>query len=107
MRFISIIIFFAFIIFSCNKNQEKLPVDKEKLVNILVDVHIAESAMQEYALQTKDSIGRAYYRKIFDLHQVKEADFNKSMYLVKQDPAELEALYKEVLAELERRERGE
>lgn len=104
------IIFFVNIILivftiSCNSGEEKPPIDKEKLVQILVDVHIAEAAVQDYSGLQKDSIGKVYYKQLFSLHHVTEKDFYRSMYLIKQDPENLEALYKEVLTELEKREK--
>lgn len=107
MRFFIFIIFTLVITSSCNGNKEKLPIERDKLVDVLVDVHIAEAVLQEYTLQAKDSIGKAYYQKIYELHKVDEKAFNKSMYLIRQNPAAMESLYKDVLAEIERREKGQ
>jgi hypothetical protein len=98
-------VFSLMIFIACNADQADLPIDREKMVDILVDVHLAESALQETtaADAKKDSLGKVYYNKIFTLHQVKEADFNKSLYLIKENPEELDAFYKEVMKEVEKR----
>ncbi len=106
MRFLILIFLLLSIIYSCNKNDRALPIDRAKLVDILVDVHVAEAVLQEYTFPVKDSIGKAYYQKIFKLHQVNENEFNKSMYLLKQDPEALESVYKDVIAAIEQRENG-
>lgn len=102
-------VFFIFIIMSiaiaCNAGLEKPPINRQKMAKILVDVHIAESAMQDLQnAEKKDSIGRIYYSKIFKIHKVSGADFDQSLKYYRKDPAKMETLYKEVIAELEKQD---
>lgn len=105
MRGVFLFTLCVMIVMSCHSKAKEMPIDENKLINILVDVHVAEAAMQEYASPKKDSIGKVYYQEIFSLHHVTEEAFIKSMYLLRQDPEEMETVYKAVVAELERREK--
>ncbi|MBK7871395.1 MAG: DUF4296 domain-containing protein [Saprospiraceae bacterium] len=95
----SIILFVA----ACTPRNERLPIDEPKLVAILVDVHLAEAAMQEMPSIIQDSVGRIYYNQIFRIHQVSEADFNKTIYLLKMNPAKMESVYKKVSETLDKK----
>lgn len=104
MRYLLFVIFCCMNLLACNKDMAEMPIDRDKLIPILVDVHLAEAAMQEVPSEKRDSLGKAYYKKVFSIHKVTEADFNKSLFIIRQDPDELEAIYKEVIANLEKRE---
>lgn len=84
MKYSILLLFFHFIVISCHDGNPTLPISEDKLVNILVDIHVAEAAMQEFSTAAlKDSVGKVYYKKIFDIHKVTEADFNKSIIMIK------------------------
>lgn len=104
MRYACLIICCFITLTACNKFKEDLPIDREKLINVLIDAHVAEAAMQELPAEKRDSIGKIYYKKIFESHKVTEADFNKSIFIIRRDPEALEILYKEVIAALEKKE---
>lgn len=102
-------VFFIFLIvnitIACNTGSEKPTINRQKMAKILVDVHIAESAMQNLQnAEKKDSIGRVYYNKIFKIHKVSGADFEQSLKYYRKDPVKMETLYKEVIAELEKQD---
>lgn len=103
MRIDVIFLFLLLTLSACNKDQEKLPIREEKMIDILVDVHVAEAAMQELSSVIRDSLGEVYYGQIFEIHDITEEDFNKTMYLIKQDPEHMERIYKEVLVELDKK----
>lgn len=100
--------FFILIIFSiiaCNGKQGKPPIKENEMAKILVDVHVAESVMQELPISIKkDSIGKIYYSKIFKIHKVTAADFDRSMKIYQKNPAQMERLYKRVIEELEKQD---
>lgn len=105
MRIYWIFTFSALILFGCNK-EEKPPIEKDKFIKILVDIHLAEAAMQEMASMQRDSTGKKYYSKIFELHKVPESDFNRTLVYYKKDPEKMDALYKDVLKEIETQEKA-
>jgi uncharacterized lipoprotein NlpE involved in copper resistance len=102
-------IWFVFIMLymvGCNNRAEKPPIQEEKMAKILVDVHVAESSMQDYLnAEKKDSVGKINYSKVFKIHKVSAADFDRSLKLYQKDPSKMEALYKKVLAELEKQDK--
>lgn len=106
MRYLFFIIIISVSFIACRNNNIKTPIEREKLIKILVEVHLAEAAMQELSLEQskRDSIGKLYYKKVFETNKVTEADFNKTMFLLRQNPEKLETLYKKVIADLEKRE---
>ncbi len=104
MKYLLFTIFCYLSLLSCNKNKTDLPIERDKLIAILMDVHLAEAAMQETTLENKDSLGKLYYQKIFNLYGVTEAEFNKSMFLIRQNPKELDAIYKEVIETMDKKE---
>lgn len=104
MKYFLFIILCYICFIACSKDKTALPIESDKMVDILVDVHLAEAAMQESTLMNKDSVGRVYYQKIFNLYGITEADFNKSMFLIRQNPEKLEAIYKEVIETLDKKE---
>lgn len=103
MRIHIILLFLLLILNACNKDQEKLPIQEEKMIDILVDVHLAEAAMQELSSVIRDSIGEVYYGQIFEIHDITEEDFNKTLFLIKQDPKHMDRIYKDVLAKLDKK----
>ena len=68
-RFLSLI-FFVIFFFSCGPKPTVLPIEKESLIPVLVDVHIAEAAVQSLRKQEKDSVIQVYYDQIFEIHNI-------------------------------------
>jgi len=73
------------------------------MVNILADVHIAESLVKDNILK-RDSFKfdtlENYYASIFTIHDVKEADFKSSLKYYMAHPKELEDIYAQVESKL-------
>ncbi|MDX1941434.1 MAG: DUF4296 domain-containing protein [Saprospiraceae bacterium] len=93
-----IVIFGLIVMFACTTENERPPISESKLVDILVDIHLAEAAIQEMSgFVQQDSVGKIYYDQIFRIHQVTQEDFNKTIYLMRMDPIRMEKVYKKVL----------
>ncbi len=101
MRMINIIFIMAIAWSACTKTGETLPIEEKKMVEILVDVHLAESAMQDLTSAIRDSVGNMYYQQIYKIHGVSKADFDKTIYLLKQNPLQMNEIYKKVLEKLD------
>lgn len=89
---------------SCGPRSAPLPLDEDKLVKVLIDVHVAEAALQSLRGQTKDSISNIYYGQIFQIHDMSQADFEAAMLILRDDPWRMEALYAKIMAEMERQD---
>lgn len=83
------------LLFSCTKKKQEiiLPIEEEKLINALVDIHFAESFVNNIQPPKKDSLLNIYYHQIYHIHQIDSADFIKSMTILRQHPAKLEKIY--------------
>ncbi len=91
------------VLFALNCSQKAdLPLAEDKLVEVIRDIHIAESAMQNLIDLTKDSIGEIYYAQIFRIHKVKKEDFDSSMVILRRDPERMGVIYDRVLEDMER-----
>lgn len=91
-------------LFSCSQGRESIPLGEDELVNVLIDVHIAEAAVQTLRGATKDSMINLYYDQICEIHGVNREEFETSMEILRNDPKRLEELYAEVMSEMERQE---
>lgn len=91
----------------CGGDPEDLPVRGEELVDLLVDVHIAEAAMQDLYGTDKDSMAEVYYQQIFYLHEIDAPAFDTTMAVLRRNPDYTARVYRQVMAVLEQREAGQ
>lgn len=80
---------------------------KEKMIDILADVHLAEAKVIDYTgwtQQARDSLLVVYYNTIFKMHKVKAADFDQSMNAYMKNPEALSKIYEKVLEKLQKDE---
>ena len=104
-RRIGAVLFTSLVLFAgCRKEPVALPVPKDKLVGVLVDVHLAEASIQDLIGQEKDSVADLYYEKIFELHGINRIDFDSTMAILRNDPWRSKVIYEEVLEELSEKE---
>lgn len=94
---------FLIILTGCKKT-EKPNIAEDKMVNILVDVHLAEAALLGFSEAQKDSLSLIYYNQIYEIHAISEESFKTEMDFLKQHPEYLEKTYKLVLEEIDKRE---
>ncbi|MCH8903399.1 MAG: DUF4296 domain-containing protein [Bacteroidetes bacterium] len=98
------------IIAACGTNNTKdthvnlLPEDQ--MISLLVDIHIAESAVQTFKLNSDSAKTylRTYYRQIFEIHQIDPDDFFKSFDYYESNPKQFEKLYEQVMVEMSKKE---
>lgn len=99
-----ILFYFVFLILSCGTKTEELPINEEKMVNIFMDVHVAEAVLQSLTMELKDSMAEVYYQQIYEIHQISKEDFEKTIHLLRENPLRLERLYSKVIAGLGKKE---
>lgn len=85
---------------SCKKEEVPLPLSEEQMIDILIDMHIAESMIEKLPVLDRDTVGNVYYRMIYRQHGVSEADFDESMNILREDPERLDEIYSKILEEL-------
>jgi hypothetical protein len=79
-NWISIIIL-TFLLFSCGKSKVPkytLELPKEKLIAIMIDLHVAEIAIQEFPPEQQDSMKMIYVTQIFTIHKTDKSKFESS-----------------------------
>ncbi len=97
-------------LFSCNKvKNSHVPADiipEDKMVEIIVDVSIAESAIniqQRRGIAANKNV-KKYFDEVFKKHNVKKEDFQKSFKYYSRDPKEMKKIYTEVIEDLSRKQ---
>ncbi len=101
---ISLLIVFA--AFACSKPPVEKPenlIGKDKLINILVDVHLAEAALN--SRRHRDSlVGKSnsadFYYSVLQKHEVKDSVFEKSLVFYASQPRQFEKMYRQVMNQL-------
>lgn len=97
-------VFFSILLGTGCEFKRSLPVAKEKLVQVLVDIHIAEGATQQITQpELKDSLVQIYYGQIFKIHSIDETAFYESMAMLRENPYLLSELYTAVLDTIDQR----
>lgn len=89
---------------SCGQDKMSWAIDEQVLLEVIIDVHVAEAAVQSLRGATKDSVINAYYDQIFEIHGVNRAEFETTMEMLRNDPKHLEALYSKAMIEIERQD---
>lgn len=85
------------------KPDNLIPADK--MANVLAEIHIAESKVSRLNIRSTDSANVVYKRLergIFKKFAVDTSAYNKSYAYYSSHPAELEALYQQVVAKLQK-----
>jgi hypothetical protein len=102
--------FFLCVLCSCGSDQVTIPSDiipQEKMMNVLMDIHIAEAGIKSDYSINQDSItqlGVNYYDFIFRKHQVSKEDFKKSFLYYSNHPELLEGIYQKMIEEMSKKE---
>jgi len=94
-------------IFSCSKAD--LPtysqdIDKDTLIEILVDIHLADAMLAEKQLFDKnfEDTKISYYNYVYKKHNITRVEFNKTIEYYSYNPAEYVTIYVKVLEKLNR-----
>ena len=103
MKFIKGIVLVLLLGFGCSKAEvEEAPlIPDEKMINILVDLHIAESAILSANKSQKDSIGSLYFAQVFEMHGIQDSLFYKNLNLISKNPNRTEAIYEKVVEQID------
>ena len=98
------------LLISCSKKEEKIPeniLPKEKMIPIMVDVHLAEAKIQSNNLSMTDStkkIAAGYYKNVFEKNKITEQQFRESFLYYSRHLDLLNKIYEEVISELSKKQ---
>ena len=95
IRIGSLLFTILLILTSCEKENQS-NIDENKMVNVLIDVHFAEAAVQHLTGIRKDTTLRKYYNQIYQIHEIEKADFDSSLALISKNPDLLSTIYQRV-----------
>ncbi len=104
------IIFFSAFLLSCSKpvveKPEKL-IHADKMVNMLVDVHIAEAAFNNRRVRDSlvmKSSSVDFYYSVLAKYEVPDSVFEKSLVFYASQPRKFEKMYRKVMNKLNEQE---
>ena len=86
---------------SCTKESTSYNYDQDKLVDVLIDVHIARSALQNAPVDSRDSLYIALFQQICQIHHVSKDSMSNDLERLTADPEYLESIYTIVIDSLE------
>ncbi len=89
-------------LWSC-KHEQTFPVSLEKMVNVLIDIHCAEAAVQHIPGLRKDTVIGKYYEQIYQIHGIEKTDFDSTLALITGDPIIMKEVYGQVMDSIELR----
>jgi hypothetical protein len=101
-----IVLFFISII-ACVKHDVKLPagyISEQNMVPIMVDIHLIEGARSGKLVLGDTNSLPDYYAKIYEKHNVTEAEFKQSFAWYTEHPEKLKSVYEEVIVSLSKLE---
>ncbi len=87
---------------ACAKEPEpKLLLPERVIVQVLEDIHLAESAVQDLSVYRRDSVLPLYYDRILRQYGVDSAQWSRVLTQLRRSPATIERLYQQVSDSLE------
>lgn len=94
---------------SCTNQRENIPegvLDESKMVEVLTDIHLAETAfiMNNLKSRSTDSSAASYYKFVFNKHGISSTLFDKSFRYYTSQPAQFSIIYEKVLTEISERQ---
>ncbi len=97
--------------FSCDKEAYKKPknlISEKKMVNIMVDLHIAEATYRKFRYTKDNWISKvssaSFYHSILDKYKVSQSNFEESYLYYVSRPKKYEKIYSAVTDRLNAKE---
>ncbi len=88
-------------------NEKNLILKKEKMTDVMVDVHLAEAVLRNKKISGEklDKITSDAYHKIFNKHAITKAQFDSSFAYYERNIEKFNEIYEEVIVRLNKRQR--
>lgn len=86
----------------CQETKHDIDIlnDEEKVVNILVDMYIAESALNKQSIAVRDSLTSDYRDNIILIHDLTQQEFDTLFWIIQTDMDNYGTIHKKVLTQL-------
>lgn len=102
---IGVMIFFA----ACKKTSPTTTflqpdLAEDKMIAVLLDIHLAEAAVQTEKNAQKDSLLYLYYQDIYRIHNITQDDFERNLEAWFDNPEIADKLYEKVVESLNKSE---
>jgi Domain of unknown function (DUF4296) len=100
--------FFLFILallssVGCKEEQAQLTIPKDKLINVLIDVHFSEAILQNTNQQEKDSLSAILYQQIYAIHGISETTLKENVNELRRHPAQMQTIYQSIVKKIRAR----
>jgi len=91
---------------SCKEKQEaSFTLSEEKMIDVLVDIHLAEAATYNALGSVKDSLLKVYYAQVYQIHEVNKEEIDENLDILMNNPRLADAIYKKVTDKLSEKEK--
>lgn len=88
-----LIVTFTVLACSDQNKQRGYKIEKEKLIEIIIDHQVAKAAAFKYPVNLRDSISKVYYQQIYTIHDVDQYVFEHDLNKLESDPAYYKEIY--------------
>jgi len=87
---------------SCQEPNQQIELmqDKERVVDILADMYIAESALNKQSVIVRDSLTSVYRDNIILIHDLTEVEFDTLFWLIQKDMDNYGDIHRKVVEKL-------
>ncbi len=108
MKNLTIKLFFFITLFltvlsSCKEiTTSTLPLGKEKMIAILMDIHKVEAILQNSKSEERDSLASQHYFQVFEIHDISKEEFEKNHKLLFSQPGLADEIYDEITKRLDK-----
>jgi len=94
------------VLFSCNRIPRRYIIPPKKMVNVLVDIHLADGMADENMRHSSGFVldSASLYGSVFKKYGVTRAQFDSTMNYYSEHPDDLQKMYNQVTARLKRLE---
>jgi len=96
------------LLLSCGENaEEPLTIEEDKMIMILMDAHLLESALQDVAHSKRDTTKTKFYNQFYEIHGITEKEFLENLEIMDKQPKMLSRIYSKVMEEISKVEAEE
>ena len=89
---------------ACKDSEPKYSFSDPQIIEILSDVHIAESFLHRSPVDLRDSLIFVYMDQIYQIHDITEEQYIHNLKILRKDPEKMNYLYEKILENLKKKE---
>ena len=96
------LVLIVFALSACHSDSNNLPIPKDKLLPVLIDIHLVEAVVDNDSQAMKDSLTALYYPQIFEKHGITAKDFDSTVKFMNERPQLTHDIYEDVMKEIQK-----